>query len=98
MNDVETLLSSDDLGRDLSSVKFLLKKQHGIEADAEVHATQIQELCDQAQTLIEGSHFDSGSIEQAANRALDRLVCSGGAPYMKKKDSVFLFLHCLSLR
>ena len=72
MNDVETLLSSEDLGRDLSSVKFLLKKQHGIEADIEVHVTPVQDLCDHAQSLIEGGHFDSKRIEKAADNIVDR--------------------------
>ena len=72
MNEVETLMSLEDLGHDLSSVKFLLKKHQGVEADIEVHDAQIQSLCDQAQVLIEDGHFDAGKIEQATENVLQR--------------------------
>lgn len=72
MNEVETLMSLEDLGHDLSSVKFLLKKHQGVETDIEVHDAQIQTLCDQAQSLIEGGHFDAGRIEQGTESMLQR--------------------------
>lgn len=72
MNEVETLMSLEDLGHDLSSVKFLLKKHQGVETDIEVHDSQIQTLCDQAQGLIEGGHFDAARIEQGTENMLQR--------------------------
>ncbi|KAJ7373044.1 hypothetical protein OS493_014188 [Desmophyllum pertusum] len=72
MNEVETVMSLEDLGHDLSSVKFLLKKHQGVETDIEVHDAQIQTLCDQAQGLIEGGHFDAGRIEQGTENMLQR--------------------------
>lgn len=72
MNEVETLMSLEDLGHDLSSVKFLLKKHQGVETDIEVHFAQIQTLCDQAQGLIEGGHFDAVRIEQGTENMLQR--------------------------
>lgn len=66
MNDVETLLASEDLGRDLSTVKFLLKKQLLVESDIEVHKDQIQTLVTQAAALVRNDHFDSKSIQKEA--------------------------------
>lgn len=72
MNEVETLMSLEDLGHDLSSVKFLLKKHQGVETDIQLHDAQIKTLCDQAQSLIEGGHFDAGRIEQGTESMLQR--------------------------
>jgi len=74
MNEVETLMSVEDLGHDLSSVKFLLKKHQGVETDIELHESQIQTLCDQAQALIDGGHFDAGRIEQGTENILQRYL------------------------
>ena len=81
MNEVETLMSLEDLGHDLSGVKFLLKKHQGVETDIEVHDAQIQTLCDQAQGLIEGGHFDAVRIEQGTENMLQRY---------ELQDSLFL--------
>ena len=75
MNEVETLMSVEDLGHDLSGVKFLLKKHQGVETDIELHETQLQTLCDQAQALIDGGHFDAGRIEQGTENILQRYLC-----------------------
>ncbi|KAK2560477.1 Spectrin beta chain [Acropora cervicornis] len=72
MNEVEALMSVEDLGHDLSSVKFLLKKQQGVETDIELHDSEIQALCDQAQALIGGGHFDAERIEQGTENLLQR--------------------------
>ena len=72
MNEVETLMSVEDLGHDLSSVKFLLKKHQGVESDIELHDFEIQSLCDQAQDLIDGGHFDAERIEQGTENLLHR--------------------------
>ena len=72
VNEVETLMSVEDLGHDLSSVKFLLKKHQGVGTDIELHDTQIQSLCDAAQGLIDGGHFDAGRIEQGTETILQR--------------------------
>ncbi|XP_068689103.1 spectrin beta chain-like isoform X1 [Montipora foliosa] len=72
MNEVETLMSVEDLGHDLSSVKFLLKKHQGVESDIELHDLEIQSLCDQAQDLIDGGHFDAERIEQGTENLLHR--------------------------
>jgi len=98
MNEVETLMSVEDLGHDLSSVKFLLKKHQGVETDIELHETQLQTLCDQAQALIDSGHFDAGRIEQGTENILQRylyklktvFVCWYiGHAFLIKKNSLF---------
>ena len=88
MNEVETLLSVDDLGHDLSGVKFLLKKHQGVETGIELHDNQIHSLCDQAQALIDSKHFDADRIEQATENILQRyrLCCL--------RDSVRILYTC----
>ena len=72
MNEVEALMSVEDLGHDLSSVKFLLKKHQGVETDIELYDAEIHALCDQAQALIGGGHFDAERIEQGTENLLQR--------------------------
>ena len=72
MHDVETVLASEDLGRDLSEVKFLLKKHQLVEADIEVHVTEAEKVANHAQELIGDEHFNSQSIQQSTRNVLKR--------------------------
>jgi spectrin alpha len=72
MHDVEAVLASEDLGRDLSGVKFLLKKHQLVEADIDVHVTEAQALSKQAQELIDDNHFNSQNIQQRTRDCLKR--------------------------
>ena len=94
MIEVETLMSLEDLGHDLSSVKFLLKKHQGVEADIEVHDAQIQSLCDQAQVLIEDGHFDAGKIEQATENVLQRCSYFHILPKKVIAQHLYLIIFC----
>ena len=93
MNDVGTLLASEDLGRDLSGVKFLLKKQLHVESDIEVHKTQIQAVVTQAAALVNEEHFDSMKIQQEAEnvcRRYDELVNLANGRRSQLEDSLGL--------
>jgi len=72
MHDLETVLASEDQGRDLPEVKFLLKKQQLVEADIEVHITEAERVANQAQDLVDDEHFNSTTIQQGAADVLKR--------------------------
>lgn len=72
MHDLETVLASEDQGRDLPEVKFLLKKQQLVEAELEVHMTEAETVASQAQHFVDDGHFNATTIEQAAADVLKR--------------------------
>jgi spectrin beta len=67
ISEAEALLTSDDVGKDLPSVQFLLKKHQQLEADFALHLGQAEGLATQGQQLIESKHFESGTIEKKMN-------------------------------
>ena len=60
---VETLLSSEDTGRDLASIENLLKKHQLLEADINAHADRVADVNGQAEALMEADQFDRDSID-----------------------------------
>ncbi|XP_077298885.1 alpha spectrin [Arctopsyche grandis] len=65
LGEVESLLTSEDSGKDLSSVQNLMKKHQLIEADIQAHEDRIKDMNEQAESLIE-----SGQFEPAARNAI----------------------------
>lgn len=63
LGEVETLLSSEDYGRDLSSIENLLKKHQLLEADIQAHADRVGEMNAQADSLLESEQFDKQPID-----------------------------------
>lgn len=63
LGEVETLLSSEDYGRDLTSIENLLKKQQLIEADINAHTERVAEMNAQADSLLDTEQFDNQQIE-----------------------------------
>ena len=45
LGEVESLLTSEDSGKDLASVQNLIKKHHLVEADIQAHDDRIKGLC-----------------------------------------------------
>ncbi|VDP10579.1 unnamed protein product [Soboliphyme baturini] len=78
LGEVETLLASDDYGKDLASVQNLLKKHQLIEADITAHADRLKDMNSQANSLLENDQFDSGTIGERRAAINDR--------YEKVKD------------
>lgn len=76
MHDAEAVLASEDQGRDMSEVKFLLKKHQLAEADIEVHVTEVERVACQAQEFVDDEHFNSPSIQQSAADVLKRYRAS----------------------
>lgn len=63
LGEVETLLSSEDYGRDLTSIENLLKKHQLLEADIQAHADRVAEMNTQADSLLESEQFDKQPID-----------------------------------
>lgn len=60
LGEVESLLKSEDSGKDLSSVQNLIKKHQMIEADIASHEDRIKDMNSLADSLIEsGKGFSS---------------------------------------
>jgi spectrin alpha len=54
---VETLVASEDYGRDLASIENLLKKHQLLEADIGAHQDRLQEMNIKADQLLETEVF-----------------------------------------
>jgi spectrin alpha len=62
LSEVELLLSSKDLGKDLLSVQNLIKKHQLIQADLVSHKDRIDAVNAQADDFVAAKHFDSENI------------------------------------
>ncbi|XP_056641828.1 spectrin alpha chain isoform X2 [Diorhabda sublineata] len=62
LGEVESLLTSEDAGKDLTSVQNLIKKHQLVEADIQHHDDRIKDMNDQADSLIKSGQFDTASI------------------------------------
>ncbi len=72
LGEVESLLSTDDSGKDLASVANLTKKHQLVEADIMAHEERIKDMNDQADSLIKSKQFDDSDIDQKRNNINDR--------------------------
>ncbi|KAJ8920410.1 hypothetical protein NQ315_005276 [Exocentrus adspersus] len=76
LGEVESLLTSEDAGKDLASVQNLMKKHQLVEADIQHHEDRIKDMNDQADSLIESGQFDTASIQekrQSINERYERI-------------------------
>ena len=76
LGEVESLLTSEDAGKDLASVQNLMKKQQLVEADINAHEERIKDMNDQADSLIESEQFDAAAIQekrQSINSRFERV-------------------------
>lgn len=72
LGEIETLLSSDDYGRDLASIENLLKKHQLIEADIAAHSDRLNDMNSQADSLLESEQFDRDQINERRNTIRNR--------------------------
>jgi spectrin alpha len=72
LGEVESLLKSDDSGKDLSSVQNLIKKHQLIEADIASHEDRVKDMNILADSLIESGQFDSPTIQDKRASINDR--------------------------
>lgn len=76
LGEVESLLTSEDSGKDLASVQNLMKKQQLVEADIQAHEDRIKDMNNQADSLVESGQFDSAGIQekrQSINERYERI-------------------------
>ncbi|VEN43034.1 unnamed protein product [Callosobruchus maculatus] len=76
LGEVESLLTSEDAGKDLASVQNLMKKHQLVEADIQHHEDRIKDMNNQAESLIESGQFDTASIQekrQSINERYERI-------------------------
>ncbi|KAJ8734339.1 hypothetical protein PYW07_014890 [Mythimna separata] len=76
LGEVESLLTSEDSGKDLASVQNLMKKHQLVEADIQAHEDRINDMNTQADALVSSGQFDSagiGSRRAAINSRFERV-------------------------
>lgn len=76
LGEVESLLTSEDSGKDLASVQNLIKKHQLVEADISAHEERISDMNGQADSLIESEQFDAVAIQekrQSINTRFERV-------------------------
>ncbi|XP_013791118.1 spectrin alpha chain, non-erythrocytic 1-like [Limulus polyphemus] len=64
LGEVDSLLETDDSGKDLASVQNLIKKHQLVEADITVHEDRIKDMNNLADGLVESGQFDSASVQE----------------------------------
>merc|ERR1719187_2685316 len=62
LGEVEALLTTDEVGKDLASVQNLMKKHQLVEADIIAHEDRIKDMNEQAESLVDSGQFDSNDI------------------------------------
>ena len=62
LGEVESLLTTDEVGKDLASVQNLMKKHQLVEADIIAHEDRINDMNEQAESLENSGQFDSIDI------------------------------------
>merc|ERR1711962_668875 len=63
LGEVESILTTDEVGKDLASVQNLMKKHQLVEADIIAHEDRIMDMIDQADSLVDSGQFDSNDIQ-----------------------------------
>lgn len=72
MDDIESQLSSEDYGKDLASVNYLLKKHEMLEADVAHHADICQTITDTDSKFFKINHFMKDEIHELAMNIIKR--------------------------
>ncbi|XP_022242846.1 spectrin alpha chain-like isoform X2 [Limulus polyphemus] len=72
LGEVESLLKSEDSGKDLASVQNLIKKHQLVEADITAHEDRIRDMNSLADSLIESEQFDAASVQEKRNSINER--------------------------
>lgn len=72
LGEVESLLKSEDSGKDLASVQNLMKKHQLVEADVSAHEERIRDMNALADSLVESGQFDSATIQEKRSSINER--------------------------
>lgn len=76
IGEVETVLASDDCGKDLKSVLNLLKKHQLLESDIAAHEDRVTEILQQADAFVQADHFMKDEIAERAASVFERFALS----------------------
>ncbi len=63
LGEVESLMNTDEVGKDLASVQNFMKKHQLVEADIIAHEDRIKDMNEQADSLIRSKQFDEDDID-----------------------------------
>lgn len=69
---MESLLKSEESGKDLASVQNLIKKHQLVEADVNAHEDRIRDMNSLADSLIESGQCDAVVIEEKRSSINER--------------------------
>uniref|UniRef100_A0A915PUP8 Spectrin beta chain n=1 Tax=Setaria digitata TaxID=48799 RepID=A0A915PUP8_9BILA len=72
LDEIQTSLSSNDLGSDLRGVKELIHKQVIVEKEMAVFGKRVFEMTEKANAMIQQGHFDSITIRKAVQKLTER--------------------------
>merc|ERR1719334_1626522 len=72
LGEAESILTTDEVGKDLASVQNLMKKHQLVEADIIAHEDRIKDMNEQAESLVESGQFDSADIRDKKNNISER--------------------------
>ncbi|XP_003743041.1 spectrin alpha chain [Galendromus occidentalis] len=64
LGEVESLLKSEDSGKDLASVQNLMKKHQMVEADVMAHEDRVKDMNELADALVESGQFDPAAVQE----------------------------------
>ncbi|KAL4238363.1 Spectrin beta chain [Mactra antiquata] len=92
MDEVENQFMSEDHGKDLSTVKNLLKKHQMLELDITTHQEKVQDVIDAAQVFKEAKHFMNKELQARAKEVQDRYA-SLDEPCTIRRDNLTEALH-----
>eukprot|EP00794_Sanderia_malayensis_P015984 gene15984-17594_t len=98
LSETEAHLASDDLGKDLTSVKNLQKKHDLLEADIEAHKERIDAVKSQSEHFVECEHFDYPAIQSRQENLTERFEnldepCKKRANILQDSQNFQKFLH-----
>lgn len=84
-NEAGKQLESEDIGKDLQSVRFLIKKHKQLEDDLRYHSDQVKALNSTASQLISSGHFETEKIAEI-RRKLNDCITSLQEPAEDRKQ------------
>ncbi|XP_074649217.1 spectrin beta chain-like isoform X2 [Tubulanus polymorphus] len=87
MEDCETHLTSEDHGKDLTTVTKLIKKQQLLEQDIKNHQVKVNEIEATADKFEDENHFQSFEIRTRVNETVERYQ-SLGEPCQIRSDNL----------
>ena len=73
LDQIESSLSSHELGTDLRSCKELLNKHQAVESEISQWEGKLAEMCNMGQEMAHEGHFDADTIVKASKKNADRL-------------------------